>query len=38
VILVANGELLFPECRTPEQMKLANGLCRYREMATDVLR
>jgi uncharacterized protein len=37
VILVANGELLFPECRTPEQMKLANGLCRYREMATDVL-
>ncbi|MEO8295001.1 MAG: TM0106 family RecB-like putative nuclease [Gemmatimonadota bacterium] len=36
VILVANGELLFPECRTPEQMRLANGLCRYRELAQDL--
>ena len=32
VILVANGQVFFPECRTPEQMKLANGLCRYLEM------
>jgi uncharacterized protein len=36
VILVANGQLLLPECRTPEQMRLANGLCRYRELASDV--
>ena len=35
VIVVANGQLLFPECRTPEQMRLANGLCRYRELASD---
>jgi uncharacterized protein len=34
VIVVANGQLLFPECRTPEQMKLANGLCRYFELAS----
>jgi uncharacterized protein len=33
VILVANGRLFFPECRTPEQMRLANGLCRYLELA-----
>jgi uncharacterized protein len=33
VILVANGRLFFPECRTPEQMRLANGLCRYLEMS-----
>jgi predicted RecB family nuclease len=32
VILVANGRLFFPECRTPEQMRLANGLCRYLEL------
>jgi predicted RecB family nuclease len=32
VILVANGRLFFPECRTPRQMRLANGLCRYLEM------
>lgn len=34
VIVVANGQLLFPECRTPEQMRLANGLSRYRELAS----
>jgi predicted RecB family nuclease len=34
VILVANGRLFFPECRTPEQMRLANGLCRYLELAS----
>jgi hypothetical protein len=22
-----------PECRKPEQMRLANALCRFREMA-----
>jgi len=33
VILVANGQLFLPECRTPEQMRLANGLCRYLELA-----
>jgi predicted RecB family nuclease len=34
VILVANGRLFFPECHTPRQMRLANGLCRYLEMIT----
>ncbi len=32
-IVVANDRLFEPECRTPRQMKLANALCRYREMA-----
>ena len=32
VVLVANGRLFLPECRTPEQMRLANGLCRYLEL------
>ncbi|MEX2110727.1 MAG: TM0106 family RecB-like putative nuclease [Gemmatimonadaceae bacterium] len=32
-ILVANDRLFEPECRTPRQMKLANALCRYRELA-----
>jgi predicted RecB family nuclease len=32
-ILVANPRLFEPECRTPRQMKLANALCRYRELA-----
>jgi predicted RecB family nuclease len=32
-IVVANDRLLEPECRTPKQMKLANALCRYRELA-----
>jgi predicted RecB family nuclease len=32
-ILVANPRLFEPECRTPQQMKLANALCRYLEMA-----
>jgi uncharacterized protein len=31
-ILVANDRLFFPECRTPEQMRLANGLCRFLEL------
>jgi uncharacterized protein len=32
-ILVASRRLYEPECRTPRQMKLANALCRYRELA-----
>jgi uncharacterized protein len=32
-ILVANPKLFEPECKTPRQMKLANALCRYLEMA-----
>ena len=34
VILVASPRLFEPECRTPEQMRWANGVCRYVEMAT----
>ena len=32
-IVVASERLFGPECRTPRQMKLANALCRYRELA-----
>ena len=32
-ILVASPLLFQPECRSPRQMKLANGVCRYRELA-----
>jgi predicted RecB family nuclease len=32
-ILVASPRLFEPECRSPRQMKLANALCRYRELA-----
>lgn len=32
-ILVASPRLFEPDCSTPRQMKLANALCRYREMA-----
>jgi uncharacterized protein len=32
-VLVASPKLLEPECKTPRQMKLANALCRYLEMA-----
>ncbi len=35
-ILVATRRVLEPECRSPEQMRRANGLCRYRELATEV--
>lgn len=35
-ILVAAPRVFEPECRTPEQMRWANGLCRYRELATEV--
>ena len=33
-ILVANERLLEPDCQSPRQMKLANALCRYRELAS----
>jgi len=36
VIVVASPRLFEPECRTPEQMLWANGLCRYREKAARV--
>jgi uncharacterized protein len=32
-ILVASPHLYVPDCSTPRQMKLANALCRFREMA-----
>lgn len=32
-ILVASPRLMEPDCRTIEQMKWANALCRYRELA-----
>jgi uncharacterized protein len=32
-IVVGNPRLFSPECRTPRQMELANGLCRYAEMS-----
>jgi uncharacterized protein len=32
-ILVASPRLFEPECKSPRQMQLANGLCRYVEMA-----
>ncbi len=34
VFLVASPRLLGPDCRTPRQMRLANALCRYAEMAS----
>ncbi len=33
-VLVGTPALLEPECRTPRQMKMANGFCRYLELAT----
>jgi uncharacterized protein len=35
-ILVASPRLLEVDCHTPRQMRLANALCRYRELATAV--
>ena len=35
-ILVGNPALFDPECRTPHQMRMANGLCRFRELARTV--
>ena len=33
-ILVCSPALFEPECRTPEQMRMANAFCRYLEMTT----
>ncbi len=33
-ILVASPKLMMPECHTIDQMKWANGLCRYLELST----
>jgi uncharacterized protein len=38
VIVVASPALFEADCRTPEQMRWANGLCRYREVAKYVAR
>lgn len=35
-VVVASPALFAPECRTPEQMRLANAFCRYRELAVVV--
>jgi uncharacterized protein len=32
-ILMASPRLFEPDCKSPAQMKLANALCRLREMA-----
>jgi len=32
-VVVASPKLFEPECKTPRQIQLANGLCRFREMA-----
>jgi uncharacterized protein len=37
VILVASPHLFQPECRSVRQIKLANGLCRFRELAKAVV-
>ena len=34
--IVASPELFFPECKTPDQMRLANAFCRFRELATEI--
>lgn len=36
-ILVASPRLFKPECRTPEQMRQASGLCRFRELLASVV-
>jgi len=33
-VLVGSPALFEPECRTPQQMQMANAFCRYLEMAT----
>lgn len=35
-ILVLSPRLFEPDCATPHQMRLANALCRYREMARPI--
>ncbi len=33
-VMVASPALFAPEVKTPEQMRWANGMCRFREVAT----
>jgi len=35
-ILVGSPALFRPECRTPRQMRMANGLCRFLELACEI--
>ena len=35
-VLICNPALLSIRCRTPEQMRLANALCRFVELANDI--
>lgn len=35
-VIVASPELFTPTCRTPDQMRLANAFCRFRELAFEV--
>ncbi|HEX6995931.1 MAG TPA: TM0106 family RecB-like putative nuclease [Gammaproteobacteria bacterium] len=37
-VLVGNPALFEPVCKTPRQMRMANGFCRYLELATGPLR
>ena len=37
VIMVGSPELFHPECASPEQIRLANGFCRFAEMATQIV-
>ena len=36
-ILVGTTRLMEPDCRTPEQMRWANSLCRFRELAREIV-
>ena len=36
VLLVGSPQLFEPECSTPQQMRLANGFCRYLELAREI--
>jgi hypothetical protein len=35
-IVVASPFLFEPDCQSPRQMKLANALCRFRELAMPI--
>jgi hypothetical protein len=35
-IMVANPKLFQPECHSIDQMRWANGMCLYKEMASEV--
>ena len=35
LLLVASPKLLEVDCHTPQHMRLANALCRYRELARE---